>query len=43
MVIAVTKYEPSRFILMEMWRFLWKKVTKWRILAVLFVWNGNCY
>lgn len=43
MVIAVTKYEPSRFILMEMWSFFRKKVTKWLILAVLFVGNGNCY
>lgn len=42
MVIAVTKYEPSSFILMEMWRVLGKKVTKWRILAVFFVGNGNC-
>lgn len=24
MVIAVTKYEPSHFILMEMWRFFGK-------------------
>lgn len=42
MVIAVTKYEPSRFILMEMWHLL-EKVTKWLILAVLFIGNGNCY
>ena len=42
MVIAVTKYEPSRFILLVMWHLL-EKVTKWLILAELFVGNGNCY
>ena len=41
MVIAVTKYEPSSFILMEMWRVLGKRDFCWEWELLLGVVKGH--